>query len=92
MKFYEIINGILLKNKPKSFFLNDPGFDKVMSGFMLARYISMHPKLLAHARVINHINKAGLSDIQMFHYAYDHIPKQKSGYIQYMKKTKKDKK
>jgi len=89
MKFYEIINVLLTKSKPKSFILEDPDFEKVFSSFMLARYLSMHPKLLGYARLVNHMNTAKLDSAQMFNFAYDHIPKQKSGYISYMKKAKK---
>jgi len=52
----------------------------------------MRADLIGYAHIVNHLQTSGLSNRAIFKFAYDAIPKQKSGYIQYMKKAKKEKK
>lgn len=92
MTFFDILKAILTKNKSMNSVLDDPEFDRMFSSFMLTRYLSMRPDLIGYARIINHMQSTSLSKQAIFKFAYDSIPKQKSGYISYMKKAKKDKK
>ena len=92
MTFFDILKAILTKNRSLDSMLEDPEFDRMFSSFMLARYLSMRSDLIGYARVINHMQSTSLSKQAIFKFAYDAIPKQRSGYIQYMKKAKKDKK
>lgn len=91
MTFFDIMKDILTKNNSKEYYLEHPEFDKVFSPFMLARYLSMRQDLIIWARAINHLNSSKLSARNIFIFAWDSIPKQKNGYISYIKKTKKDK-
>lgn len=83
--FYDVLKDILLKQNGK--LDEEPGFEQVFSTFMLVRYLSMKPTLMKYA---NQLNKwqGMLSNKYVYKYAYKHIPKQSSGFIQYIKKKK----
>jgi hypothetical protein len=87
MNFYDILQDILLK---KSGNLDeDLEFSSNMSGFMVARYLSMKDDLIIYADVVNHFNSVGINDVQIYKWCYNNVPKQKSGFIKYIKKAKK---
>jgi hypothetical protein len=50
----------------------------------------MSPNLLCIAEYLNKMQLV-LSNEQFYHLAYELVPKQKSGYIKYIKKPKKEK-
>jgi hypothetical protein len=89
MTFFTILKDILTKGNSKEYYLEHPDFDKVFSSFMLARYLSMRSDLMMWARLINHLNVAKVSPRNIFIFAWDSIPKQKNGYIPYIKKDKR---
>lgn len=85
------MKGILTKDKPKEYYLDHAEFDKYFSSYMLARYLSMRQDLIIYARLLNHLNTAKLSGRNLFDWAWETIPKQRNGYIAYIKKEKKAK-
>lgn len=92
MTFFDMMKDILTKGNSKEYYLEHPDFEKTFSSFMLARYLSMRADLLPWARLINHLNLSKATSRNIFIFAWDSIPKQKNGYISYIKKDKKDKK
>lgn len=89
MTFFDIMKDILTKGNSKEYYLEHPEFEKMFSPFMLARYLSMRADLLPWARIVNHLNGAKTSARNVFIFAWDSIPKQRNGYIAYIKKYKK---
>lgn len=87
--FYDCLSDILLKISGGNLY-KYPEFKKHFSNFMLCRYLSMHPTLISFAEYLNKI-QLKLSQEQFYKLAYFIIPKQKNGYIRYIKKVSKDK-
>lgn len=87
--FFDCLADILLKlsNNTLDTF---PEFKKYFSKVMICRYLSMSPNLLCIAEYLNKMQLV-LSNEQFYHLAYELVPKQKSGYIKYIKKPKKEK-
>ena len=56
---------------------------------MLCRYLSMKESLIEYAEYFNMLQGI-LTNEQIYILAYKLIPKQKSGYIRYLKKTNKN--
>ena len=87
--FYDCLSDILLKISGGNLY-KYPEFKKYFSNFMLCRYLSMHPSLISFAEYLNKI-QLKLSQEQFYKLTYFIIPKQKTGYIRYIKKVSKDK-
>ena len=85
--FFDILKDILLKQNGQLH--KEEEFRKYMSSFMLVRYLSMKDSLLPYAQILNRY-QCVLTAEQMYLWAYKNIPKQKSGFIKYISKKKKD--
>jgi hypothetical protein len=90
MTFFDILRNILVKADPN--LISDPSFAKALNIYMLINYLSMEPKLLPYAEIIQKFLEAKIPPIQIYEWAYKHVPKQKNGYIQYIKAKKPKKK
>jgi hypothetical protein len=89
---WEIMIDILLKVSG-TLYENEEEFQKVFSPFLLCRFLSMREDLIGYADLLNTISSnSRLSNKQFYKLAYQLIPKQRNGYIKYIKKLKKDKK
>lgn len=89
---WEIMIDILLKVSG-TLYENEEEFQKVFSPFLLCRFLSMREDLIEYADLLNTISSnSKLSNKQFYKLAYQLIPKQRNGYIKYIKKLKKDKK
>jgi hypothetical protein len=89
---WEIMIDILLKVSG-TLYENEEEFQKVFSPFLLCRFLSMREDLIGYADLLNTISSnSKLSNKQFYKLAYQLIPKQRNGYIKYIKKLKKDKK
>lgn len=66
------------------------GFNSAMSSYMLVRYLSMRMNLLPYAEIIQMLQRANISDRDIYIWAYKNIPAG-NPYIKYIKgKTKND--
>jgi hypothetical protein len=86
MTFFDILSDILLK-KSGGTLCDHPEFKKVFSSYMLCRYLSMRDSLLKYAELLNRY-QTQIDAEQMYRLAYNIVPKQKSGFIKYIKKIK----
>ena len=87
--FFDCMSDILLKlTSGKLYKSND--FEKHFSPFMVCRYLSMNKNLLPFAEYLNSVQTI-LDKKRFYILAYSLIPKQKSSFIRYLKKTKKNK-
>lgn len=88
--FFDVLQDVLLK-KSGGTMCESQMFNKCMSTYMLCRYLSMNENLMPYAAMLQRY--AGvLSASQFYTWAYNHIPKQRSGFIKYISKPKKEKK
>lgn len=85
--FFDCLYDILMKCSGGNLIYTDLG-KKYFSPFMLCRYISMKENLIAYAEYLN-LMQTRLTPEQLYQLAYNLIPKQKSGYIKYLKKPGK---
>ena len=85
--FFDCMSDLLLKlTNCKLYMSND--FDKYFSPYMVCRYLSMNKSLLSYAEYLNSVQT--IIDKKRFYIlAYSLIPKQKSSFIRYIKKPKK---
>lgn len=85
--FFDCMSDLLLKlTNCKLYMSND--FDKYFSPYMVCRYLSMNKNLLSYAEYLNSVQT--IIDKKRFYIlAYSLIPKQKSSFIRYIKKPKK---
>ena len=88
--FFDILQDVLLK-KSGGKLPEEPEFGKFMSNFMLVRYLSMQNNLLPYAQILNKY-QCTMSSLEMYTWAYNNIPKQKSAWIKYISKKKKKEK
>lgn len=88
--FFDILSDVLLKKSNKEL-IHTNTFKKHMSNYMMCRYLSMNNNLLPYVELIQKYNTV-LSAEQLYCWCYDIIPKQKSGFIKYISKSKKEKK
>lgn len=88
--FFDVMSDILLK-KSGGTLTESMTFKKSMSPYMLCRYLSMRDDLILYAALLQKYLGV-LTDEQIYKWAYDHVPKQKSGFIKYITKPKKEKK
>lgn len=88
--FFDVLQDILLK-KSGGNLIESPIFKKSMSPFMLCRYLSMREDLMGYSVLLQRYLGV-LTAEQVYRWAYDHVPKQKSGFIKYISKPKKEKK
>jgi hypothetical protein len=86
--FFDCLSDILLKYSGGEL-RKSPEFKKHFSSYMLCRYLSMKESLLPYAEYLNNLQTI-LSSEQMYILAYNLIPKQKTGFIKYIKKNKKE--
>lgn len=87
--FFDCLTDILLKYTNGNL-VNSSDFRKHFSSFMLCRYLSMKESLLEYAEYFNMLQTT-LTPEQMYILAYKLIPKQKTGFIKYIKKVKTEK-
>lgn len=86
MNFFDILQNILQKNNDH---LEDhPNFNQAFSTFMLIRYLSMRPSTLPYALIIQNFQRAGISNLDIYRFAFKNIPKQ-NPFIKYIKPTDK---
>ena len=90
---YDVNLDILLKLSGGRLHYAD-NFNKVFSGFLLCRYLSMDRKLISYACALSTISSSGvLTSEELYRLAYQMIPKNESEYIsKYIKKAKGEKK
>ena len=89
--FFDCLSDILLKYSGGEL-IHAENFKKCFSPYMLCRYLSMKLDLLYYAEYLNMLQGV-LTNEQFYLLAYKLIPKQRSGYIKYIKKAdKKDSK
>ena len=88
---YELVADILQKVSGGNLHECD-AFQKVCSPYLLCRYISMREDLIDYAHLLNVVNSnSKLTNEQFYKFAYNLIPKQRNGYIKYIKKPEKKK-
>lgn len=85
MNFFDILRNILAKGDDELY--QHPDFDKVFNSYMLIRYLSMRDSLMPFALIIQDMQKAGINDLQIYKFAYNHIPKT-NPFIKYIKAKK----
>jgi hypothetical protein len=83
--FFDCLTDILLKLSDGKLYTYD-GFKKHFSKVMICRYLSMKFPLMIYAEYLNKI-QYNLSNEQFYILVYNLIPKQKSGFIKYIKKV-----
>lgn len=88
---YELVADVLMKvsggNLDKC-----ESFQKLFSPYLLCRYLSMRDDLIAYAHLLNTINtNSKLTNAQFYKLAYNLVPKQRNGFIKYIKKPEKKK-
>ncbi len=87
--FFDCMSDLLLKLTDGK--LNKSiDFEKYFSPYMVCRYLSMNIKLLPYAEYLNTVQTT-LTKNEFYSLAYYLIPKQKSAFIRYIKKNKKNK-
>jgi hypothetical protein len=86
--FFDCLADILLKYSGGELVKSEL-FSKYFSSYMLCRYLSMRTTLLPYAEFLN-FYQTSLTPEQLYKLAYSFVPKQKSGYIKYIKKLKKE--
>ena len=91
--FFEILTDILTKVSGGNLYKTCPKFNSLFTPYMLCRYLSMKKNLMIYGEVINQLWMRNgveiLSKEQVYTLAYQLIPKQKSGFIAYIKKPEK---
>ena len=85
--FFDCLTDILLKYSNGNL-TEARDFKKYFNSYMLCRYISMKPSLIVYTEYLNLIQNV-LTSEQFYKLAYKLIPKQKNGYIKYIKKINK---
>ena len=88
--FFTILGDILLKKSGKLEEEFPDEFKKHMSTFMLLRYLSMSDKYLGYVTLIQKQTSV-LTPVEVYKWFWKHTPKNRSGYISYIKKKKKKK-
>jgi hypothetical protein len=86
--FFDCLTDILLKYSGGEL-IHSADFKKHFSSFMLCRYLSMKESLIEYAEYLN-LLQTTLTAEQMYLLAYKLIPKQKTSFIKYLKKPKKE--
>ncbi len=90
---YEIIVDILTKISGGKLHETCSKFNSLFSPFLLCRYLSMKTSLIGYSEILNQLwyrnGNETLSKEQLYILAYNLIPKQHSGFIQYIKKPEK---
>lgn len=88
MNFFEILRNILQKTDPEM--EKKPGFEQAFNSYMLIRYLSMRISLLPFAEIIQKFQRAGVSELDIYRFAYANIPVQ-NPFIKYIKAKTKSK-
>ena len=88
--FFDIMGDILTK-KSGGTLHEESEFKKHFSAYMLARYLSMKDDLIVYGMIINKYQTI-LEPAQLYKWAYNNVPRQRSGFIKYIKKSKGKKK
>ena len=88
INFFDILKNIL--SKGDDFLDEHPDFKKNFSTYMLIRYLSMREDLFPFALIIQQMVSAKISDMSIYKFAYTHIPKTRSTFIKYIKKSNKE--
>lgn len=86
--FFDLLKNILLKTGDLK---TNSQFNEAFSAFMLIRYLSMKDDLLIYAQVIQSFLSAGISNDDIYDWAYANVPKQRSPFIKYLKNNNKQK-
>jgi hypothetical protein len=88
---WEVMLDILLKVSGK-LHMNQEGFKKVFSPYLLCRFLSMREDLMCYADILSTISSnSKLTNEQIYKLAYKLIPRQRNCFIKYIKKMKKEK-
>lgn len=88
LSFFDILKNILSKDNDS--LEQHPDFKKNFSTYMLIRYLSMREDLFPFALIIQNMVSAKITDMNIYKFAYTHIPKT-NHYIKYIKKKNDDK-
>jgi hypothetical protein len=88
--FFSILDDVLTKKSGNLDIEKPVEFHKNMSSFMILRYISMDEKYLPYATMMQKYMSV-LSPVEMYHWLYKNIPRNRIGYIKYLSKKKKKK-
>jgi len=89
MDLFDVLNDIMMKRSGGKLHETE-GFDKVMSTYMVCRYLSMRQSTNIYGTLLNKY-QGTLSPSQVYLWLYDTVPKQTSGFIPYLKRQKKPK-
>ena len=89
MTIFDILKDVLVTKSGKLHEQSD--FKKSWSSFMVVRYLSMDHKFIEYADIANKLQLT-LSSKQMYLLLTKIIPKQRSSFIKYISKPKKEKK
>lgn len=85
---WEVVVDILLKVSGQ--LDENTEFTTKFSPFLLCRYLSMREDLLPYAEILNIINSTSkLTQKQFYRLAYKLVPKQRNGFVKYIKKIQK---
>ena len=88
MAFFDIMSNILVKRNQN--LQNEIGFDSNWSPYMAIRYLRMEPHLIDFATIAQSFLNAEIEPRAIYEWLYINVPKQKSGFIKYIKpKTSK---
>lgn len=85
---FDIIKDILSKTSNGKLH-HKPDFDHAFNKYVIIRYLSMKPELSSVVDFCN-MHQARLTNQQMYVYLYQSVPKQRNGFITYIKPKKVD--
>lgn len=88
MTIFDILTDIL-KNKTGKLYL-EPDFNKAYSPYMINRYLSMRKDLVRYADFLNKYSK-NMTNLNMYFYLVDNVPRSSNSFIKYIKKNKEKK-
>lgn len=89
MNFFNILSNILTKSDAD--LPTKPGFNSAFSVYMLIRYLRMDNALVPYSLIIQEMFNAEIDALAIYEWAFNNIPKRRSGFIKYIKPTKTNK-
>jgi len=85
---FEIYENVIMKYNDELYKADN--FDKLFSQYMLCRFLSMKNDLIQYAVYLETIlSNSNLTKKQFYQLAYKLVPKQRNGFIKYIKKPEK---
>ena len=87
MTIFDCLKDIIVTKKGD--LCDHPDFSRTWSNYMIARYLSMDPKFLKYAEVVNRMQLHHTSET-VYRYCLRAIPRQRSSWIKYIAKPKKE--